>query len=149
MLAHRIDDALWILLAARGGDGEARISARHSLERHPENHDAATIHGLGDLPAGHSRPQRDLVQDRALHVVLATLVTARRPTLLVRHRQHRRVLARAVVVDPCRSATRLPDDLGAALRRGFVRPTSEIAFLEAEVAQHPLDDGDVLPLAAM
>src|SRR3979409_714426 len=89
------------------------------------------------------------MQNAALHVVLASLVATRRPALLVRHREHRRVLARAIVVEPRRAVARFADNPGTSLRGRIVGTTGEMAFLEADVLQHPLDYRDVLRLTAV
>src|SRR5450759_3545635 len=144
VVAHRIDHSARVLFAPSGGDRKARVGPRHPLERHSENHDSTAIHRLLDLPAWKARPEGDLVQNRALHVVIASFVAACRPTLLTRHREHRRVLAGAIVVDTRRALARLAHALRAALRGRIVGPAGEISCLEANVAEHFLGDGDVL-----
>lgn len=89
------------------------------------------------------------MQNRPLHLVLAALVTARWPTLVTRHREHRRVLAGAVVVDTARMLTTLTKDLRPAGRRRIVWAAGEVAFFESEVTQHLLYDRDMLGLATV
>jgi len=52
-------------------------------------------------------------------------------------------------VNATRALARLAHDLGTTLRGRIVRPAGEIAFLEPDVAEHRLDDSDVLWLPAV
>ena len=149
MLAHRSNDSAWILLPPRGGNSESRIRASHPVQRHSEHYDTAAVHRLSNLPARDVGPERDLVENAALDLVSGLLVTTRRPTLLVRERHHRRVLTRAIVVKPRRAVAGFSHDFGAALRRRLVRTAGEISFLEPDVVEHLLHQGDVLWLATV
>src|SRR6266480_789092 len=106
MPAHRLSDSAWILFASDRGDGETRVGASHSLQRHAEHHDTAPVHSLRDLVARYVGPERDLVENSALNLMVALLISARRPALLVRQRHHRRVLSRAIVVKARRPVAR-------------------------------------------
>ncbi len=149
VLAHRVYDPSRKFFSASGGDPEARVRPRHSLESHPKDYHAASINRLDELAARHVGPERDLLQNPPLDVVFALLITLRRPTLVTRERQHRGVLARAVVVQSRGAAASLSQDFGAALRRGLVRTTGEITFLETDVVEHFLHERDVLGLTAV
>src|SRR4029079_1082863 len=119
---------------------EARIRASHSLECHAEYHYPTPVNCLRDFCARDVRPERDLMEDAALDMVLAALVALRGPSFVPRLREHGGVLPRAVVVESRRPLARLSKNLRSTLGRGLVRSAGEITLFELEVAQHPLHE---------
>jgi hypothetical protein len=68
---------------------------------------------------------------------------------VVRHGHHRGVLSRAVVVQPRGTLTGFSEDFRAPLRRRIVGAAGKIAFLEADVVEHPFNERDVLRLSTV
>ena len=94
-------------------------------------------------------PMRDGLERAALHGVIAPLVPVRVPTGGVRAREHRGVLAGAVVVESRQPRARFAQQLHPARRQRVVRAAGEVALLESDVLEHRLRDRDVFGLAAM
>jgi hypothetical protein len=81
--------------------------------------------------------------------MLQMIISRGRPAGGTSAREHRRVLPRAIIVEPRRSATRFAQHALSALRQRFGGPARKIAFLEPQIAQHPLGDRHVFRLPAM
>src|SRR5260221_1092825 len=145
---HRVNDARRNLLRAAGTVGETRVRARHGLEPECEDHRAAPIHGALDVDFRHAGPTRYLRETIHLHRMLRALVADRGPALGVRSREHRGVLAGAVVVKPRRTFARFAEELLPAGCDGIVRSARPLTPLPAERREHSFRDCDVLRLAA-
>ena len=128
---------------------EPGVRARHALERKPEHDDAAAVDRLRDLAARHARPQRDLVEDPRCTCARG----ARSPASASPSGGRGRASRRAFRSSCCEGASggrpirsRLSRRAGEAARAGRTpgRPSSSPRSRE-----HPLDDRDVLGLAAV
>ena len=81
--------------------------------------------------------------------MLLALVAERVPACSVRAREHRRVLARAIVMESRRARTGFSQDAQTTRGQRIVWPAREIPFLHSDIAQHRLGEHDVLRLSAV
>ena len=146
---HRGQDAPARLVAVRRGVRQTRVGQRHVRQRQREHRHPAAIHSDTELFRRHARPGGDRVVRRPLHRMRGVLVTTRRFPEQDRPCQHRRVLARTVVVEACEPGTRLAKQPRTARRQRFMRTTGQIPFFEADAGQHRLREGDVLRFTAV
>src|SRR5690606_1611446 len=104
---HRFDDARRRMTPRARTRRDTCKRARERGQRHTERDDTAAVHRSRDVVRGHVRPVRQLAQHADLHRMVVAVVARRRPAVYTRERQHARVLARAVVVQPRRRLTLL------------------------------------------
>src|SRR6188474_2847183 len=96
--AHRARDARGNLRPSPGVTRQSRVCTRHAIERQYEYHDAAAVDRAADLLARNAGPGSHRSQAGVLDLVPEPFVILRRPFRELRAREHRRVLARTVVM---------------------------------------------------
>src|SRR5690242_2128075 len=146
---HRVYDAPADLVVLARGARKVGVRPSHVIEREREHHRAAAVDGPTDGGLRKPRPFGHCLETTPLDRMLLALVAKGWPVRRVRARQHRGVLARAIVVETGRPRTRLPQNTNPACGERFVRSTREVTFLHPDVAQHRLGEDNVLGLTAM
>src|SRR5215204_2218749 len=81
--------------------------------------------------------------------MLDTLVAFDGPTAMHSVREHRSVFPRAIVVGSLGADARFTQNFRASRGQRLLRSAGEITFLQPDVLEHPLNQGNMLGLPAV